>query len=1532
MIRQQSARERRTSLLRSRSIRCGWALAAAAVLLLAGAEDARAQAHGLAAPVAVQPFFDGVLPDRTPNSPTSSTWQVVPAFPNLLFDETTVIAASPASDRLYVGSRDGVVYFFDGTDPATSTKTQFVDLSDRVAVVWDGGFLGLAFHPEFKVPGSPFRNDVYVYYASYCPIDATGNQIDPGACDPNYPQSSTGGFFGTYLRLSRLKVPDGSDVADPNSEQVLLSIRLYNGSHRGGGLLFGDDGLLYLTIGDQFRYETAQDRTDTLEGGTMRFATDVTDIDLASGTWTCPADSHLPRRVFDTADEVSGRTYCIPDTNPWQDPTGSTFEEYFTIGNRAPHRMTKDPLTGRLWSGEVGQSTREEINVIEWGRNYGWPFREGLTSGVRSQPATIEGLLTDPVVDFTRSEANAIIGGYVYRGTMFPELYGLYLAGGYAQRKIWAITYDEASGAGSKVQIASFSPGSLATFGQDNAGEVYLGGLGSQKPIYRLDRVGEPPPDAPALLSEIGIFDDLPNLVPSSKLVPYDLNVPFWSDGAIKTRWIAVPNDGTHDAPDEQIAFSAEGNWDYPVGTVLVKHFELPVDDTDPSVTRRLETRLQVKNVDGEFYGLTYKWRADEQDADLLATGLVEDVEITTATGTRTQPWVYPSRDQCLSCHSNAAGGALGPRTHQLNGNLLYPGTGVTDNQLRAWNHIGIFSPALVEAEIPGYLASAPVDDVAAPIETRARSYLDSNCAYCHRPGTGNRAQFDARLTTPLLSANMVYGGVADDLGIPGSAVVYPGDRMRSVAYHRILSLGAIAMPPLAKNVVDQPGADLVGHWIDTVDPGFPQGGLTYEYYEETGLSVLPDFDSLTPVTTGNAGAFDLSLRQRDSDFAFRFDAKIEITTPGLYTFFTSSDDGSKLYIDGVEVVDNDGLHSNQERSGTIDLTAGWHDIRVTFFERGGQEVLTVSWDGPDFDKQLVPAGRLFREIPMVGTNAPPGLAAPADQLSTEGDVIALGLSASDPDGDPLVYGASGLPPGLAIDPSTGQIAGGLGAGSEGVYSVTVGVSDGPAADSASFTWTVTAVPNTPPTVSDPGPQASRERDVVSLALEAEDLDGDFLDWSAEGLPPGLDIDPTTGVVSGIVADGATGPYAVTVTVDDGNDSDGVTFPWSVSPLPAVPSEVGRVLGVSSDAWTAVALARRYVAPVVIATPLYAPDTPPQVVRIRAAADTGFEVRTARRDGGAGAASADVHYWVVEAGVYDDPSSGAKLEAVLAPSAVTDAAGSWTGQARAYAQAYESPVVLGQVMTVNDPLPSVFWASGASLGTPPDAAGLTVGKTVGEDPVTARADETLGYVVIESGGGRLADRGYVAGVGAATVGGMGDVPPYPYLATYVESVETVLAGWVGRVAAGSGEDGWAVLPETPGAHSGWLPLALDEDTLSDAERSHPEEVVAYIAFGDPPDCANGLDDDGDGAVDGDDLGCGASSTVEDPPCSDGLDNDGDGFVDWDGAGLGDADPQCQGEPWRREKQGCGLGFEGALAVLLWAGVRRRRRPDRPAEA
>src|SRR5206468_1691826 len=132
--------------------------------------------------------------------------------------------------------------------------------------------------------------------------------------------------------------------------------------------------------------------------------------------------------------------------------------------------------------------------------------------------------------------------------------------------------------------------------------------------------------------------------------------------------------------PAEKITFSATNEWTFPPGTVFVKHFELPGDDNNPTELYRLETRFLVRDQNSGVYGVTYKWRADGSDADLLTNGDSQDYFIATGSGTRTQHWSFPSRLDCLSCHNSNAKGVLGVKTHQFNGDNHYPLTGRTDN------------------------------------------------------------------------------------------------------------------------------------------------------------------------------------------------------------------------------------------------------------------------------------------------------------------------------------------------------------------------------------------------------------------------------------------------------------------------------------------------------------------------------------------------------------------------------------------------------------------------------------------------------------------------------------------------------------------------------------------------------------------------------------------------------------------------------------------------------------------------------------
>ena len=184
------------------------------------------------------------------------------------------------------------------------------------------------------------------------------------------------------------------------------------------------------------------------------------------------------------------------------------------------------------------------------------------------------------------------------------------------------------------------------------------------------------------------------------------------------------------------------------------------------------------------------------------------------------------------------------------------------------------------------------------------------------------------------------------------------------------------------------------------------------------------------------------------------------------------------------------------------------------------------------------------------GTNQPPAITSPGNQSTAEGTAITLALVASDPDGDTLSYSATGLPPDLSVDAGTGDITGTVNctAATGSPYSVTASVSDGALTASTSFTWTVSDT-NRPPVITSPGDQSDVEGTAVTLALVANDPDGDTLSYSATSLPPGLSLDASTGNITGTVSVGAAAgsPYSVTASVSDGVLTASTTFTWTVS-------------------------------------------------------------------------------------------------------------------------------------------------------------------------------------------------------------------------------------------------------------------------------------------------------------------------------------------------------------------------------------------------
>lgn len=252
--------------------------------------------------------------------------------------------------------------------------------------------------------------------------------------------------------------PDGLS-ADPNSEQILLQVKQPYGNHNGGNVAFGPDGFLYIGMGDGGSGGDPEDRAqnpDTLLGKLLRIA-------------------------------VSGQErYGIPADNPYVNGGGRA--EIFAIGLRNPWRFSFDQKTGDLYIADVGQGEWEEVNFMAGvvpGVNYGWDYREGFHAYEGEPPTDLD--LTNPVLEYGHDQGCSVTGGYVYRGSELPQLYGVYLYGDYCTGTVWG-TLKPTEGDWQSVELFSTNE-NISAFGQDQQGELYLIAHGGR--IYKLQAAGD---------------------------------------------------------------------------------------------------------------------------------------------------------------------------------------------------------------------------------------------------------------------------------------------------------------------------------------------------------------------------------------------------------------------------------------------------------------------------------------------------------------------------------------------------------------------------------------------------------------------------------------------------------------------------------------------------------------------------------------------------------------------------------------------------------------------------------------------------------------------------------------------------------------------------------------------------------------------------------------------------------------------------------------------------------------------------------
>ncbi|MEM6675304.1 MAG: PQQ-dependent sugar dehydrogenase [Planctomycetota bacterium] len=645
------------------------------------------------------------------------------------------------------------------------------DGTDRLFVVEQGGRIRV------------FDNDPNVV-ASEVFLDISDRVIANGergllglAFDPDY--ETNGSFYVYYSAststpnqdhrsvVSRFQVTADPSAADPNSETVLSSFDQPYGNHNAGCLAFGPDGMLYIGSGDggsaNDPQRNAQNRTNLL-GKVLRIEPDGS----------------------------------IPQDNPFVGEGGGVREEIWAYGLRNPFRFAFDRATGDLWLGDVGQNAIEEVDLIQRGGNYGWVHYEGTRPNVDPGGLAFADTIP-PVIEYPHALGQSVTGGTVYRGALNPSLNGAYLYGDFVSGRIWALVHDGEQVI-SNEQVAQVA--NPSSFGEDEAGELYVTSFDGS--VYRLEEtMTGPRPPFPERLSETGLFTEVVALTPTPGLLEYDVNVELWSDGARKRRWLALPS-------ASRIDFHPTEAWAFPGGTVTVKHFEL---ETSPGEWRRLETRVLIHE-DSGWRGYTYRWNDAQTDADLLVDGLDETISVVDDLGVTTDlDWHYPSRAECLACHTQAAGFVLGLRTRQLNRGRMFPS--LYDNQLRAWNHIELFDADIGSSA--QYARLPPLSDTAATTTDRARAYLDVNCAQCHQPGGPAPGDVDLRFDTPTALANVVLAPPqSGDLGITGATIVAPGAKELSVLWERMRVLGDDRMPPLGTVIRHDEAISIVGEWIDS--------------------------------------------------------------------------------------------------------------------------------------------------------------------------------------------------------------------------------------------------------------------------------------------------------------------------------------------------------------------------------------------------------------------------------------------------------------------------------------------------------------------------------------------------------------------------------------------------------------------------------------------------------------------------------------------------------------------------------------------
>lgn len=692
----------------------------------------------------------------SPEAP--APYRVKRVFPQLEFKDPVSLIAGPEGDRFFMAELAGRVTSFSRTNPEAKAELCF-DVAKEIPGL--RRIYSLAFHPQFQ-------KNRYVFL-TYVTED----------------QHPTG------TSVSRFKMRDDNPpTIDPASETAIIQWR--SGGHNGGCLKFGPDGYLYISTGDASPpnppdvHATGQDLSDLL-AAVLRI-----DVDRTDGE----------------------KPYRIPEDNPFIGEEGPR-PEIWSYGFRNPWKMSFDPH-GNLWTGDVGWELWEMVYRIEKGGNYGWSIMEG-PQPVRTEYQRGPTPILPPTAVHSHIESRSITGGYVYRGNDLPQLKGQYIYGDYVTGKIWSLPFDPKTKTAGEPKELTDSPLQIITFGEDPDGELYvvdyLGG------IYVLEDKTNAAPNAdfPTKLSETGLFQSVKDHEVALGVIPYSINAEPWEDGAMADRLLAIPGAPTlelYETSNAQIGY-LKGHWKYPNNTVFVKTLSLDMEEGNPQTSRRIETQLLHYDED-TWRAYTFEWNEEGTDAELVpAEGRDRSFQVndpSAAEGIREQTWRFASRTECIVCHVTRAGSVLGFHVPQLDRPQL------ETDRLTHLTEAGLFRDPYGELAKLKIKPEPPYPDPydeSAPLDRRARTYLQVNCAHCHLRGGGGTAPFELLSRLPLektgaLAARPTQGS----FDIYGAEVISPGDPYRSVLYHRMATLGKGHMPHIGSERNDERGLQLIHDWI----------------------------------------------------------------------------------------------------------------------------------------------------------------------------------------------------------------------------------------------------------------------------------------------------------------------------------------------------------------------------------------------------------------------------------------------------------------------------------------------------------------------------------------------------------------------------------------------------------------------------------------------------------------------------------------------------------------------------------------------